>query len=481
MKSHFPTPSNPLQRGFSLIELMISVVISMLILAGLSAMLVNVSGTNSELAKTNSQIENGRFAVNALTSDLVHAGFWGAFVPQFDDLNYPFVPSDTPTAIPDPCLAVSAANWDFAHKNNLIGVPIQAGPDAPGSCTLADKAANTDYLVVRHAAPCVPTDDNCDADVPGSMYFQSSVCSNANRNLAHTSGNNATTLALKPPSSTSNTLSANNAYIGMTVRIIAGTGQGQTGTITAYNGTTYTATVTPAWTTVPDATSEYTIIESVLDTANFTLHQRGPDCQAAPAAEKRKFVSNIYYIRNYANTAGDGIPTLVRSSFDADPAGVSLEHGAAVPLVEGIERMVIELGIDDTVARCGFDTPTDYTEVVDKWNPTTCLKATDTALNSLPQNRGDGNPDRFKRCTTASPCTLAELRDAVSVKLYLLVRNTEASVGYSDTKTYCMAAIPVGGSCADVDIVGPFADSFKRHMFTTSVRLTSISGRRETP
>ena len=34
------------------------------------------------------------------------------------------------------------------------------------------------------------------------------------------------------------------------------------------------------------------------------------------AAEKRKFVSNIYYIRDYAVTPGDGIPTLVRSQFD---------------------------------------------------------------------------------------------------------------------------------------------------------------------
>ena len=64
-------------QGFSLVELMISVVISLLILAGLSAMLVNVSSANSEMAKSNSQIENGRFAIQVLESDLVHAGFWG--------------------------------------------------------------------------------------------------------------------------------------------------------------------------------------------------------------------------------------------------------------------------------------------------------------------------------------------------------------------------------------------------------------------
>ena len=84
-----PSPSGLMrQRGFSLVELMISVTISLVILAGLSAMLVNVSRTNAEMAKSNSQIENGRFAVQVLENDLVHAGFWGEYVPQFDDLRW---------------------------------------------------------------------------------------------------------------------------------------------------------------------------------------------------------------------------------------------------------------------------------------------------------------------------------------------------------------------------------------------------------
>lgn len=49
----------------------------------------------------------------------------------------------------------------------------------------------------------------------------------------------------------------NNVYNGMLIEIIGGTGAGQVRTITAYNGTTKVATVSPNWTTNPDATSEY--------------------------------------------------------------------------------------------------------------------------------------------------------------------------------------------------------------------------------
>lgn len=55
--------------------------------------------------------------------------------------------------------------------------------------------------------------------------------------------------------------SANNgAYVGYFITIVKGTGAGQLPrAITAYVGATKTATVTPSWTTAPDATSEFAI------------------------------------------------------------------------------------------------------------------------------------------------------------------------------------------------------------------------------
>lgn len=470
-------PPRRRQSGFSLVELMVSITISLIVVATLSAMLLNLSSTNREMAKANSQIENGRFAIQVLESDLIHAGFWGAYGPQFDDTGWPSVPYDAPILVPDPCLAYSATNWTTAYRNELIGIPVQSSDAAPGSCVLADRKANTDVLVVRHADTCVPGEAGCAADTAGKLYLQTSQCSTGTRGTAQATGNSSTTIALNGGVITSR---ANNAYSGMPIRIVSGTGAGQTRVIDTYNGTTFVATVTAPWGTTPDGTSIYTIVESILDTAAFSLHKKGPDCAAAAAADKRKFVSNIYYIRDYASAAGDGIPTLVRSAFD--PAGpAALAHQDAEALVEGVERFTVELGIDSTVTRCALNSAVDYGVVVDKVNPATCAAGADPAQNTLPTNRGDGNPDGFVRCTTAAPCSAATLSNAVAARLYTLVRSADTSPGYTDGKTYCLGPSGVDGVCPAANKVGPFNDGYKRHLFSTTVRLVNVSARRETP
>ena len=373
------------QQGFTLIELMISMVIGLIVLLAITTLFVNVNRNNSEFAKTNILIENGRFAVQLLETDLIHTGFWGGHVPDFDNLtaSTTIAPTDVPTGVPllsdippDPCLVYSTANWDATYQTNLLGIAVQAY-DAASVCAplLTNILANTDVLIVRHADTCVPGDANCDANVAGRLYFQQSNCTT-------------------------------------------------------------------------DA-SPY-----VLNTAGFTLNDR--DC--ATTAGLRKFISNIYYIRDFATTVGDGTPTLMRSEFNL--VGGVLAHQAAVPLIEGIEGFRVELGIDN-VSRTGA--AVDYTAGVG-W--------TDITNKTTPTNRGDGATDGvFVRCTTATPCTAAQLMNVVTVKLHVLARAPELTQGYTDTKTYSLGTTTLG----------PFNDMFKRHIFSTTVRLQNISGRRETP
>lgn len=149
---------------------------------------------------------------------------------------------------------------------------------------------------------------------------------------------------------------------------------------------------------------------------------------------RRKLVANIYFV---ANGAG-GVPTLMRMSY------ANGTYGAAQALVEGIEAFQVEYGIDDK------------------------------GSNGLPisaTNPADGNTDRYKSCTDASPCTLDELANAVSLRLHILARNLEPTPGHVDRKDYT---------------VGPLAipapnDAYKRHLFTTTVRLVNPSSRREMP
>jgi type IV pilus assembly protein PilW len=96
--------------------------ISLLVLAALVSVFVNMSRSTNEMAKANSMIENGRFAVELLQDDLVHAGYWGGYVPQFDNLSSTAVPGDAPAAVPDPCAAYST--WDSAYRINILGTPV---------------------------------------------------------------------------------------------------------------------------------------------------------------------------------------------------------------------------------------------------------------------------------------------------------------------------------------------------------------------
>lgn len=174
-----------LQSGLTLVELLIASVLSLLIVAALTQLFVEVARTNREMAKTNSQIENARFAMQMLRNDIVHAGFWAAYVPLYDDLVLNAVPpsraSGLPGAVPDqfysPCLAF--ASWNTAYINHLVGMPLLVYDDVPPGCEsiVTDRVPETDVLVVRHAETCVAGQSGCAAVSSDLPYFLASNCS----------------------------------------------------------------------------------------------------------------------------------------------------------------------------------------------------------------------------------------------------------------------------------------------------------------
>lgn len=158
--------------GFSLIELMISIALGLLIMTAVLALYLNLSHSNAELSKMNQQIENGRFTIQLVQQELWHAGFW--------DIYQPPLPSVTPpTAIPDPCTGFST--WDAAYIANLYAIPIQgyaAGAGLPAGCSaiVNSPKANSDVLVIRHAATCVAGVANCEAYDANKLYLQNQGC-----------------------------------------------------------------------------------------------------------------------------------------------------------------------------------------------------------------------------------------------------------------------------------------------------------------
>lgn len=126
-----------------------------------------------------------------------------------------------------------------------------------------------------------------------------------------------------------------------------------------------------------------------------------------------EYKPTLYYVRNYANTAGDGIPTLCRFELSDDVATPRMEETC---IAQGVENLQIEYGID-----------------------------TDT----------DGVANQY----ISSPSAIL-LRDRlVSVRLHLLMRSIEPDHGYTNPKTY---------SIGNFDGYVP-DDNFYRRVYTTTV------------
>jgi type IV pilus assembly protein PilW len=162
------------------------------------------------------------------------------------------------------------------------------------------------------------------------------------------------------------------------------------------------------------------------DASKFVL-TKPPACGtvASPGpntAALRAYYTHIYFVAKN-NKAGDGIPTLKMLELGAGA------FSSPISLVAGIDRMQIEYGVSATGT-----TPPVY---------------------------------------TAAPVDTAAWRNVAAVKLHLLARNTAASAGYVDTKTYVLGKKLDGSD----NSFGPASDAVKRHAYTTVVRLNNVAGR----
>lgn len=135
---------------------------------------------------------------------------------------------------------------------------------------------------------------------------------------------------------------------------------------------------------------------------------------AAPRADWA-FRPRVYYVRQYENTPGDGIPTLCRKTL----AGVGPSMLTEC-IATGIEDLQIEYGIDTS---------------------------------------SDGNPNVF----LTNP-TLAQMQAVTSVKIFLLARTTDIDTRYTNQKTFSVSNAPDHTP----------ADSFHRRVFSTTVSIPNI-------
>ena len=349
MRIHHRAPILRRMAGVSLIELMISILLGMLVLAALIQVFASTSASRTELERTSRQIENGRFAMDVLSDEIRMAGFYG---------EYNLAQEGIPAAIPDPCSTV-ATDWKLAMRihlqgfDNGVGVP----PCVPGNIK-----PGTDVLVVRRAATCEAGVAGCAGIAAGQPYIQSSKC------------------ATEQP----------------TAPLVFNTG------------------------------------------GPYTLRVR--DC--ATVAGVRRYYVNIFYIAT-DNGSGSPVPTLTELQFDG--AAFSI-----VPLVEGIEELNIEYGIDNNKDGA----PDTYTADPTNYTYGGCPLLPDTLPCTPPNN--------WSKVVTA--------------RIYLISRNIDPTPNYVDPKSYT-----IGMDNTGAQITKTYSDGYKRHAYTGVVRVVNAAERVDVP
>jgi type IV pilus assembly protein PilW len=146
--------------GFTIVELMVSLTIGLVILAGMTALFAGASRSHRELSNAGQQMESGTYAIAALAEDLRHAGYYGGAYS---------IHGLAPAVLPDPCVTSNTALLTTA-----LALPVQ-GYDAPASTPVAcipatDFVPGTDVIVVRRASTTTTALASLDAN---DVYIQS--------------------------------------------------------------------------------------------------------------------------------------------------------------------------------------------------------------------------------------------------------------------------------------------------------------------
>ncbi len=125
---------------------------------------------------------------------------------------------------------------------------------------------------------------------------------------------------------------------------------------------------------------------------------------------------SIYYVRNFAIVAGDGIPTLCRKVLDFGP----VPNMVTECLAQGVEDLQVEVGLD---------------------------------------SNGDGNPNVY----LPNP-TPAQMQNAVSARVFVLARSTQPDIRYTNEKVYSISNAPAYAP----------NDNFYRRVFSVVVGLRNL-------
>lgn len=415
-------------RGFSLIELMIAMGISVILMAALASIFASSVKTREKVDNEGQKIETARYSLDTLAEDIRLAGYFGTLassLPPQTGITAAIVNGATP------------ADWKYVDPCST------ATGDLPGWSTASDQAAPATNVDVPMAI--FGYDMHGATDLPPTALL---ACIGAPTKTG-------APVAGPPPSG--------GAYKrGTDVFVIR---RASTTAITAggadwVSGDPYLQTSTCPEGAV-DALAKYPpryLAKATATSADFNLHMLGctPTVPGANASVRR-LITRIYFISqcddcfnnldNNTATMGDGIPTLKMVELGMSGGALSVINNVRT-IAPGVEDMHLEYGIDTT-----DDGSVDAWVVSDDDPRQT--GATGTAVTGM---RLDANTEN-------------RWEDVMAVKLFLITRDLKVTSGSASTKTFTMGS---------VTLTTP-ADGYRRRMTSSTIKLVNLSGRREVP
>jgi len=159
------------QGGFSLLELFIALAIGLVIFAGVLSVFVGMRTTTSETSAYGELQENGRFAINLLSDDLLRQDFWGDYTGTIDLASI----NPVPAAPAGECVGDGINNGTFpvaAGKfRTLWGQTVNSATILSGCIT--DAKTGSDVLQLKRAisSPLVDGFGDPIATAPAGNYY----------------------------------------------------------------------------------------------------------------------------------------------------------------------------------------------------------------------------------------------------------------------------------------------------------------------
>lgn len=137
-----------LNHGFSLVELMVALVITLILLAGIGQIFLSSKKSFLIQDSLGRMQENGRYAMETLAQDVRRAGFWGgtADITAIDD----YTPDAVGNKVATEDGTCSDENWARMLSHRIFG---KNDTRAGYTCLPADTTRKGDILVLRYAAP----------------------------------------------------------------------------------------------------------------------------------------------------------------------------------------------------------------------------------------------------------------------------------------------------------------------------------------